>query len=108
MRTQTDGAVESVPAIGIFGETGTLYANDAEALAGWGLHHDPALKAFDYRGAQPRQARDFGSNIVALDINVNAALVVHSLDLHNRLVGRDLQHTVITATIWMLQVHGAA
>jgi hypothetical protein len=35
----------SVPLVRILWKTRTLHAHDAEALAGWGLHHHPALQA---------------------------------------------------------------
>jgi hypothetical protein len=40
-----------VPAVGVLRETGTLYPNDTEALAGGRLHHHPALQAVCDLGA---------------------------------------------------------
>lgn len=82
-----------VPAVGILRETGTLYPDDAEALAGRRLHHHPALEAVHHRGAQLGQARHFGSDIVGLDVYVDPALVIHALDLHDGLVGRGVPYS---------------
>ena len=50
----------------------------------------------------------FGRNVIGLDVYVDATLVFHALDLHNRLIRWGLQHTVIVATARMIEVHGAA
>ena len=68
-----------VPAIGVFGETRALDTHDAEALAGRRFHHHPALKPICDLGAQLLQPRDFGGNIVGLDVDVDAALMLNSL-----------------------------
>jgi hypothetical protein len=38
---------------------------------------------------------------------MNAAIVVDALDLHDRLVGRGLQHAEVAAASWVVLVHGA-
>src|SRR5258708_21647538 len=96
-----------VPAVGVLRKTGTLYPYDAEALAGRRLHHRPAFEAIHHLGAQLRQARHFGGDIVGLDVYVHATLVIHTLDLHDGLVGRGLQHTVVAAAARMVGIHGA-
>ena len=70
----------SVPVVRILRETRTLHAHDAEALSGWGLHHHPALQAVHDVRAQPLKARHFGTDIVGLDIQVHAALVIDALN----------------------------
>jgi hypothetical protein len=77
-----------LPAIGVFGETRALDTHDAEALAGRRFHHHPALKPICDLGAQLLQPRDFGGNIVGLDVDVDAALMLDALDLPDRFVGR--------------------
>src|SRR5262245_48316643 len=76
----------SVPAVGVLGETGTLYPYDAKALTGRRLHHDPAFQAVHHLRAELLQARHFGRDVVSLDIDVDAAFVAHALDLHDGLV----------------------
>src|ERR1700722_7774561 len=97
----------SVPAIGILRETGALHPDDAEALTCRRLHHHPAFETFHHLGAQLRQARHFGGNIVGLDVYVDAAFVVDALDFHDGLVGRGLQHAVVSAAARMIEIHGA-
>jgi hypothetical protein len=80
-----------VPPVGILRETGTLYPYDAEALAGGRLHDHPALQVVHHLGAEFPQARHFGRDVVGRDVYVDAALVVHALDLHDRLIGWGLQ-----------------
>src|SRR5262245_28519008 len=64
------------PGIGVLWETGTLHPYDAEALASWRLHHHPAIQAIDYPGTQFLQTRDFGMDVVGLNVQVDAAVVV--------------------------------
>ena len=98
----------SVPLVRILREPRTLHAHDAEALSGWGLHHHPALQAVHDVRAQLLKARNFGRDIVGLDIQVHAALVIDALNLHNGFVRRGLQHPIIAATAPMVEVHGTA
>jgi hypothetical protein len=93
--------------VGVFRETGTLNPNDAEPLTGGRLHHHPVLQAVHHLGAQLLQARHFGRDVIGLNVYVDAALVVHALDLHDRLVGRGFQHDVIAAAARMFGVNGA-
>src|ERR1700752_41802 len=96
----------SVPAVGVLRKTGTLYSYDAEALAGGRLHHHPALQAIHHLGAQLPQSRHFGRDVVGFDVYMDAALMVHALDLHDWLIGRGLQHAIIAAATRMGMVHG--
>jgi hypothetical protein len=57
-----------VPAIGILRETGTLYPDDAETLAGRRLHDHPAFEALHHLGAQLCQTDHFGCDIVGFDV----------------------------------------
>ena len=50
---------------------------------------------------------DFGRDVVSLNVYMDAALVVHALDLHDGLIGWGLQHPVIAAAARMAGVHGA-
>jgi hypothetical protein len=93
------------PTIGVFRETGTLNPYHAEALARGRLHHDPTLQTVDYRGAEFLEAAYLSFDVVALDVYVNAALVVHALDLHERLIRRGLEHTVIAARARVLGIY---
>ena len=95
-----------VPSVGVFREAGSLDANDAEPLTGGRLHHHPALQAVDHLGAQFLQASHFGGDVVSLNVQVDAALVVYALDLYDRLVGGGLQHEVVAAAARMTGVNG--
>src|ERR1700728_1105393 len=86
------------PNIRVLRESGSLDSYDAEALSSWRLHHDPTLQAIDNLRAQRLKARDLGGNVVALNIDVYATFMIHTLDLHNGFVGRSLQHVVIFAS----------
>ena len=98
----------SVPLVRILGEPRTLHAHDAEALSGWGLHHHPSVEAVHDVRAQLLKTRNFGRDIVGLDIQVHAALVIDALNLHNGFVRRGLQHSIIASTAPMVEVHGTA
>src|SRR3990170_6095126 len=54
------------------------------------------------------KARDFRCHVVGLDVEVDPALVLHPLDLHDRLVGRGLQHPVVAARARMAGVDRSA
>src|SRR5882724_12080051 len=95
------------PAADVLRETRTLHPDDAEALTGGRLHHHPTLQAIDHRSAQLLQARHLGWDVVGLDVDVDAALMVHALDLDDGLVHRGLQHAVVAAAAGMLEVHRA-
>src|SRR5581483_10565891 len=78
---------------------------DAEPLAGRGLHDDPTLAALDDGGSETLEARDLRRDVVGLGVGVNAALVLHALDLHDGLIRRRLQHAVVAAASRVFQVH---
>src|SRR5438874_9055966 len=96
-----------VPAVRVLRETRTLYPYNAEALAGRRFHHHPTLEVIHHLGSQLCQARHFGSDVVRLDVYVDPALVLDALDLHDRLVGRGLQHAVVAAAARMAGIDGA-
>src|SRR5450432_15370 len=83
------------PLIGILRKTGTLYSDNAEALAGGRLHHHPTLQTVNHSRAQFFQSAHLGGNVVGLDVYVHAAFVLHPLDLHDGLIERGLEHSVI-------------
>src|SRR6185295_11991504 len=83
-----------VPALGVLRKTGALHSDYAEALAGGRLHHHPALEAVHDLGAEFRQTCDFRRNIVGLNVDVDAALVIDALDLHDGLIGWRFEHQV--------------
>src|SRR5947207_15845668 len=84
-----------------FSEAEALDAHDAEALAGGRFHHHPTLEPVHDCCAELLEARDFGGDIVGFDVDVDAALVLHALNLHDGFVGRSLQHAVIAAAARM-------
>src|SRR5690348_11003896 len=72
------------------------------------LHHDPTRQFLHHFRAELLQALHFGGDIVGLDVDVHAALVVHPLDLHDGLVRRGLQHSIVTAAAGVFRIHGSA
>jgi hypothetical protein len=101
-------AAPSVPAVGVLGEARTLDLDDAEALAGRRLHHHPAREPARDPGAQVLEPRDLGFDVVGLDVDVDAALVLDALNLDDRLAGRRLEHAVGAAAHRMGAVDRAA
>ena len=96
-----------VPVVGVLRKTRALNSDDAEPLTRGRLHYHPTLQAIHNLGAQRLQAQHFGRDVIGLDVYVDPALVVHALDLHDRLIGRGLQHEVIAATARMLGINWA-
>jgi hypothetical protein len=96
-----------VPTVGVFWETRTLYSHDAKALPSGRQHHDPTLQAVDHPSAQLLQASHLSGDVVGFNVYVNPTLVVHALDLHDRLAGRRLQHSVIAASARVLEIDRA-
>jgi hypothetical protein len=54
------------------------------------------------------EARHFRRNVVSLDVDVDAALMVHLLDLYDRLVRRSLQHPIIPPRTRVVEVDRTA
>ena len=57
-----------VPAVGILGESRTLYPDHTESLSCGRLHHDPALKTIHDLSSQLLQASHLGGNVVGLNV----------------------------------------
>jgi hypothetical protein len=95
------------PSIRVLRESGALDSYDAEALRGGRLHHYPTLQANHDLRAQHLKARNLGGNVVALNIDVYATFMIHTLDLHNGFVRRSLQHVVISASTRVIGVYRA-
>ena len=95
------------PGVRILRKSRSLYTYDAEALSGWRFHHHPSLQAIHDLRAQRLKARDLSGYIVALNIDMNAAFMVHTLYLNNRFVGRSLQHIIISASTWVIGIQRA-
>lgn len=96
------------PAVGVLREPRALHADGAEPLARGRLNHHPAVQAVHHHRAQLLQAHHLGRNVIGLDVDVDAALLLHVLDLHDGLVWWRRQHAVVAAAGRMLQVHRAA
>src|SRR5262249_41543944 len=101
IRSEASRALILSPTVGVLREPGSLDPHDAEALPGRCLHDYPSLESLDYGRAQLRQARHFG-----LDVEVDPALVIDALDLHDGLIGRSMQHDVIAACARVVAIHG--
>src|SRR4029077_20054707 len=54
------------------------------------------------------KALDFGRDVVGLDVQVDTTFVFHTLDLHDRFIGRCIQHAVVPAGPWMIGIYSAA
>src|SRR5262249_61785883 len=89
-------------------EARALYPHDAEALPGRCLHYDPALQAIHHRRAKLFDAPHFGRNIVGLNVDVRAALMLDPLDFDEHLVRTSFQHAVIVAAHWMTKIYRTA
>lgn len=85
-----------------------MNADHAQESSSRRLHHHPAFQTAGDLGAELLQARDLGGNVICLDIDMDAALMLHALNLHDRFVGRGFQHAIIVAAAWMSKVHLAA
>jgi hypothetical protein len=96
-----------IPAIGVLCKSRPLYPHDAKPLASWRLHHDPAFQPTHDLGAERFEARDFRGNVIALNVNVDAAFMVDALDLHDRFVRRRRQHSVPVAAARMIEIRWA-
>src|SRR5207302_3395753 len=94
------------PAARVLRKARTLHLHDAEALTRRRLHHHPALEAPHHGGAELLEPRYFGRDVVTLDVDVDATLVVHALKLDDRLVILGLEHPVVAAARRVLEVRG--
>lgn len=94
------------PAVGVVQEAQALHADNAEALAGGRQHLHPALQADYHHGTQLFQAYNLGRDVVGLEVDEDAALVLHALDLHDGLVRRRLQYEIVAAAARMLRPNG--
>src|SRR5581483_1189251 len=97
----------SRPDRGVLREARALHSDDAEALTGRRFHHDPALQAAHHLRAQGREPRHFRGDVVSLDIDMDATVVLDPLDFDDRLIQRRRQHAVVTATAGMREVRRA-
>jgi hypothetical protein len=85
-----------------------LHAHDTEPLAGRRAHDDPSLHALVDRRAEFLEAGDFGRDVVGLDIEVDAAFMLDTLDLDIDLVRLAREHDVVAAGAWMIRIHRTA
>src|SRR5258708_38378501 len=92
---------------GILRKSGTLNSHHTEPLAGGRLHHDPTLQAVHDSGAQLFKAAHLGGNVVGLDVDMYAALVLHAPNLHDGLIGRGFQHAGVAPASRVLGVYRA-
>src|SRR5690606_24516388 len=88
-----------VPAVEVRPERLALLAHHAEAVAAGGFHHPPALAELDLLRAELFQARDFGFDVVRLDVQVDAAVVADLLQQQDRLVIAGFQHGVTAVAV---------
>src|SRR6185295_15702748 len=89
-------------------EVAVLGPHDAETLARRRLHDDPALYALQALRTQRLEALHFGLDIVGLDVEVHAALVVHRLHLDVHALIRHLQFHVLVAFLARQDLGGKA
>jgi hypothetical protein len=76
-------------------------------MAGRRPHHHPPLQAINHAGTQFLQASDFSGDVVGFNVYMDPALMLDTLNLHDRLVEWCLQHTVGAASAWMIEVQRA-
>src|SRR6516165_3616456 len=82
------------PGVGFGGEVAALRAHHAEALPGGRFHHKPGLDRADAPRAELLEPAYLRLDVVGLDVEVHAALVLHPLDLEVRLIGGGIQSAV--------------
>ena len=92
--TPTHSLAPSFPAVGFSLEAGRLRSHDAEALPGGRFHHDPSFHGRDALRAQCFQALRLGLEVIALDVQMHAACVLHLLHFHMQVAGRVLQQPI--------------
>lgn len=85
-----------------------LHPHNAEALALWRLHHHPTFEAVHRLRAELAQLHHFGRDVIGLGVNVSATLTAHALDRRDGPVWWRLQHAVVAAAAWTIDVHRAA
>src|SRR3546814_17927614 len=88
LEARTLKAPPSLPLGGAGGKIAALRAHHAEALAARRLHDPPALHLGDALGAERLQALHLRLDVVGLDVEMHAALVLALLPHHLRLVRR--------------------
>src|SRR3546814_18647470 len=88
LEARTLKAPPSLPLGGAGGKIAALRAHHAEALAARRLHDPPALHLGDALGAERLQALHLRLDVVGLDVEMHAALVLDLLPQHLRLVRR--------------------
>jgi hypothetical protein len=96
--------VQSSPGVRAFLETVTLHSHDTEALARRSSHDHPSIQATVDCRSKPFEPLDFGRDIVRLDVDVDAALMVYSLDLDADLAFGCREHAVVSSGSWMIRI----
>lgn len=89
--------MDSLPDVGCFVEAIAARANDAKSVFARRLHHGPTFHLLDHRGAEIFKATYLGIDIIGLDIDVDSARVLYSLQNDMR-IGRIPLHVDITPT----------
>src|SRR3954471_23082101 len=83
-----------VPGVRRVVERSALRTDDAEALSGRRFHHPPALEELDAPCTERLQPAHLGLLVVRLDVEVDAAVVIHGLDEEERFAFAGLQLAV--------------
>src|SRR5437764_2941585 len=76
------------------GERSALRVHDAETLARRRLHHDPALDVRNATGAEHLEAARLGLEVVGLDVEMDAALMLDLLYEQDRLARVGIQQAI--------------
>src|SRR5690348_70238 len=87
------------PFVGVRTDRAALRPHYAKALAGRRFHHHPGLDRRNTLGAERLETADLGFDVVALDVEVHAALVIDLLHQHYRLVGARFDLHVLRVVI---------
>src|SRR5688500_4374926 len=88
-----------LPGVQMRTERSALLAHHAEAMAAGRFHHPPALDELDLLRAQPDQPFGLGIDIIAFDVEVDAAFVADLLQQQDRLVAFGVQFGVFAVAI---------
>ena len=97
-----------VPPVGVLWVAGTLDPDDTKALTSWCLHDHPPLKTLYHCGSKLLQTCHLRRDVVRLNVEVHATLVLYTLDLNDRFVRRGFEHAIVVSRTGVLAIDWSA
>src|SRR5688572_23179050 len=104
----TNIASPLLPDVSFLLEPAVLWPHHAEPLARRRFHHDPGLHLADPPGAELLEALHFGLDVVRLDVEVDAAVVIHGLHLDVQALAGHLELDVVVTFLARQRLGGQA